>query len=467
MSEVIESIFVPAATVGAADHFDMTLLSSRITSVDSLLRKINDQQDEIGKMKKQMQSFNESAQRINQSYQQERELVASFERKIAEQSEHIKQLDEQLDERNNEIINTSLLHAQTEADLEHRLDASETDLVRICQFSLAQWNLLVEHQLTNPQLFVHYKRTIELLDQRSIPYRQPPPKCKKKKCRTIETQTQSAKRGSSPSPPPLPSIASKSVSDKSTMHFQTTATRGTNTVAPEPVCTSTIGTMFPEPISIEDIFRLTICKMPKMVSPIADWPTETCGTQTDLPLETTDAAFSSSRLRQRSVAVECHDAGTMTRLQNVRKRITYNQNVKRNLMQQTLAANRLCAIKKEEKESPMGSMSNLLVASALSDRLAGLNGGTGDSGGGVGHIPTAMSQINPQLMGLWQLLGDTIFGLVGSGRVFDQNSPSMDLINAKLNEIRKVVLTPTQDIEDNQAHGNNSNFEGKSKSYAK
>lgn len=416
------------------NNFDMGLMAAQISNTDTLVCTVQEQLREIESLKRQMLSFNESAIQINQAYKTEKDKSTQLEINESILKDRVTHLEAELDIIQNKMINERALKEQIVAKLEETVDKSE--LVGICQQFVIQSQILSEHRLNNNSLLAWYSKALDVLKTNGVPVKrfkaqrnrkgvvsgdQPLVQCSIATMTDTEASPMLSTVATMTVPKilcttstmtedkvkllPVEILQQKTFCDKSTMHFQTTATRGTNTKWAS-LQTSSVGTTYPEPISIEEIFRQTICEMPEMVTAIDElkWPTTYSATQTiDLTKPTKSYA----------------DAATMTQIKNVRKKINYNRNIKRQLLELN-AANRSLAIKKEEVVSPIGSMSNLAFSLG------------GDS---MPRIPP----INPQLSGLWQILGETIFTIIGSGRIFDGDTSVMDDINANLTVIRNAV----------------------------
>lgn len=436
MESAFEEICLPEEKLG---NFDMSMMAARISNTDTLVCTVQEQLQEIENLKRQMRSFNESALQINQAYTTEKQKSTQLESNELMLKDRVIHLEAELGIIRNEIINERALKEQIVAKLEETV-ADKSELVDMCQQFVIQSEILSEHRLNNTSLLAWYSKALDVLKANGVPVKrfkakkrnrkevafadQPLVKCSKATMTDIKAgpilSTVATMTFETVSTVPTVVMCSTSTMtendvkvsiqpqrtfcDKSTMHFQTTATRGTNTKWAS-LETSSVGTNYPEPISIEEIFRQTICEMPEMITAVEEfkWPTTHSATQT---LGSTEPSKSYV------------DAATMTPIKNVRKQINYNRNIKRQLLQQNRDS-RLPAIKKEEM-SPIGSMTNLAFPLA-------------------GHSMTGVPPINPQLSGLWQILGETIFTIIGSGRIFDGDISVMNDINANLNAIRNAV----------------------------
>lgn len=422
MESVFEETYMPAENI---NNFDFGLIAARITNTDELVRTIQEKVQENENLKRQMQSFNESAQSINQAYQTEKQKSTLLESNESMLKDRVTHLETELSITQNKFINEKALKEQIVAKLEETV-ADQSKLIGMCQQFLIQSEILSEHRLNNNSLLAWHRKALDVLKANGVAVKRF--KRFRKEVSTAdqaEVQCSTSTMTDKEVGPTVPAVVLCSTStmtedevkpvpvilpqrtfcDKSTMHFQTTATRGTNTKWSLPE-TISVGTNYPEPISIQEIFRRTICELPEMVTAIEEfkWPknhsaTQTSGSSTDEPVK-------------RFV-----DAATITHIKNVRKHINYNRIIKEKLLQPN-SANPLFPIKKEELSSN-GSMPNL--AFPMTDSIP--------------RVPP----INPQLTGLWQFFGEYMFSLIGSGRIFDGEPSVMEHIYANLNVIRSAV----------------------------
>lgn len=364
-------------------NFDMNVLASTLTNTDVLIAKIKEQTLENANLKTKLQSLNESAMQIKDVYQMEKEKSSKIESENVVLQERLTDLETKLQFLDNKLLNETSIHSQEIADLQNRTTAEQSQYLNLCKMFIKQGNILFDHNLSKKSLTRQYNAIKETLIQRGEQVDDHrTDKKKNRKSTSVGTMTEVCLE------------KKKEFADKSTMYTQSTITRGT-TANLSPIKVS-VGTIFPEPLSVEQIFQETIVDIPDLIDEIEEfkWPTETQSTQTDVV---------DSMANVRSV-------GTMTAIKNVRQRINYTRKIRSEIMQQQTSANRLLNVKKEEERSPMGSTQNL-------------------AGSGC---------INPQLTELWKILGQTIFTIVGSGRIFD-NTTNMDLINDSLNQIRSAL----------------------------
>ena len=394
-----------------AHQVDVNILASKIDDVDAYIRLSQKQSDEIAELHKQLQSLNESAIHIQKMCLDEKRQREDWERKYRSSNEELTKTKRELEEVKLVQINDAVIHAQTVAGFQE----NQSDHKNLCKNFIAQGNILFENNLNTASLKNQYnqiKAYLKSENEKVEFFHQHGRRIALKnlaKTACIATMTDDAELQKELD---VVQVPEKTFCNKSTMHFQSTATRGTSTSAF--IKMATVGTMFPEPISIEEIFRQTIIKVPDLVESIEEfkWPSVECATQTNNDaMEVDDNLLPAKSVRNIS---------TNTRIKNIRKPISYstpNHSSSFNLKQ-------LFNIKKEEDSY-----------------ISPVNFDT---------LPTTGNQpINPQLSGLWQILGQTIFSIIGNGRVFD-NATNMDQINHSLNQIRNIVDTHTeQELADN------------------
>lgn len=372
---------------------DIELLASKVFNVDSLIQQIQRQNGEITNLKSKLKSLNESAVQVKNVFSLESEKCMKLEIKNSALTSKIELLEQQLNMMQHEQINSKTLHEQIVAKLEQTIE-HQPEYINLCKHFIKQGNILIENNLTNSTLNHQYSLAKEYLQSKCERFESTPAKKKvcKKKYKTMSTMTDA-----------VPEVPAKLFRDSSTMHFQTTATRGTNTAGF--FKTTSVATMFPEPISIEEIFAEIIFDVPALLSPIQEfrWPTNSTTTQTEC-----------LSAPMKNVTIETCDAGTNTDIKNVRKAVGYTRKVKLSSGRNT--PNGLFSIKKEEEHVPNTPINNLAFPIL-----------------GAGNIP-----INPQLSNLWQILGQTIFSLIGTGRVFDNDADSLNLINHNLHKIQHI-----------------------------
>lgn len=441
-----------------SNTFDISVLASTITKTDQLINKIKEQSTENVNLKHKLQSLNESAIQITNVYTMEKEKCTQLEHKNQLMSKRIETLEEQLLVLQNKIVNDAGIHQQIVADFERRLD-DQSQYLNLCKSFIAQGNILMANNLTTSPLSRQYNIIKKYLKDHGEYVEDATAVSRRKKIVIPKTSTTSTMTDDNfvvtanvlieqPAPPPSPStskeivhLPQKTFADKCIMHMPSTATRGTTTKVF--IQTQDIGTNFPEPISLEQIFKQTICDVPELIPEINDfkWPKCDAVTQTETT-NNEDVAIVADDDVVQSVVLEkpiTKCIGTITGIKNVRRKINYTRRIKENLLRN---CNELYTIKKEE-DSPMGSLTNLAYPSMDNNNLqpsssVSVNDISNPIVTNTTIMPTGGLSLNPQLSELWQILGQTIFSIVGTGRIFDQSS-NLHLIDENLSQIRSVL----------------------------
>lgn len=446
--EVVEDVCSLLATdFDTSNTFDISVLASTITNTDQLINKIKEQSTENVTLKQKLQSLNESAIQITNVYTMEKEKNGQIERDSQAMHAKCSALEEQLRQLDNKCVNDAAIHQQVVADFERRLD-DQSQYLTLCKSFIAQGNILLANNLCTSPLSRQYNNVRDYLQKRGEYVEDPPARPKVEKSRnkiakTVCTATMTDAAAAATTTvveqqlPVVSAAASpvKTYADKSIMHMPSTATRGTTTKSF--IQTLDFGTNFPEPMSVEQIFKETICHVPDLIPEIDDfkWPTCHAETQTVAVADASTTTTTTAAAEPEKPVTKC--IGTITGIKNVRRKINYIRRIKENLLR---SPNEMWTIKKEE-DSPMGSMSNLAFPMAANQP------GSSVVSGGVSSVPGAAAgpasavvrlPINPQLSELWQILGQTIFSIVGTGRIFDQSS-NLHLINENLSQIRSVL----------------------------
>ncbi|EDS43371.1 conserved hypothetical protein [Culex quinquefasciatus] len=133
---------------------------------------------------------------------------------------------------------------------------------------------------------------------------------------------------------------------------------------------------------------------------------ESIKTQTDEPVEVVAVTTTTTTTT----------VGTNTTLRNIRRRLDYVRKT------ENLAGGGF-TIKKEETISPASSIQNLPTAVAAAAVAAAAP-------------PT---EVNPQLTQIWALLGETMFRLLGNGRMFDSQQQCFNTINERLAMVNSLI----------------------------
>ncbi|XP_058826601.1 uncharacterized protein LOC131686704 [Topomyia yanbarensis] len=434
-------------------QLDLNVIANTLASVDSLIRQIKSQQVENENLKEKISSLRSSALQIKQLYEAE---VGKNQGTVNREEDYIRQLrvlEGRASAAENARVNAELREKETVAELERKLESSKerydalaVDMVKSCSLLADNGLLPTEQQLRFrdvkshvqgiiqngqevPEDIVAYlsrkkpsrkkrKSECELRDQAAITIGQSSCSVGVNTISELPSQTTSSTSTHdlvtvfpnclmSDEPKPLPALPKRTVVDKSTMYSSSTITRST--------CTSAfikkvdVGINFPEviPKSIDDILRECVIELPSLLSPILD----------DIPIRK-ESVHTQTESWQDQIPTKTQMAscGTNTNLRNIRRKIDYVRK-----FEQLPANQLLSSIKKEEMISPAGSIQNIPAVFHQSDELTG---------------------VNPQLTQIWGLLGDTMFRLLGSGRMFD--SQCYNTINERMAMINNLIDPETR-----------------------
>lgn len=427
-------------------QLDLNVIANTLASADSLIQRIKAQQVENEGLKEKISSLRSSALQIKQLYEAEVGKNQGIVQRGEDYVRKVQELEGRVAAAENARVNAELQGKETVAELERkaehwmgRYDGLAMDMVRNCCL-LADNGLLPAEQLGKYRDWkCHVQGMVQ--DGKEVPEdvlsclskkRSSSSLARKKRkseaeCRDQGTMTagpsycsigvnaveekprsadsSTSTEGLEPAKTqysitddvfPVEPQPKKVFADKSTMYSSSTVTRST--------CTSAfikrvdVGVNFPEvvPKSISEILRECVIELPSLLSPILDEipiRKESASTQTDSadkpPLVTT---------------------GTNTTLRNIRRKVDYVRKA-----DGLLVNNLLSFIKKEESISPVGSLQNLPAAVFQSDP----------------------SDVNPQLTHIWGLLGETMFRLLGTGRMFD--SQCYSIINERIAMINSLI----------------------------
>ncbi|XP_055536143.1 uncharacterized protein LOC129724890 [Wyeomyia smithii] len=417
-------------------QLDLNVIANTLASVDSLIRQIKNQQVENENLKEKISSLRTSALQIKQLYEDE---LGKNKRTLNREEDYIRQL-AVLEARaltaENARVNAELREKETVAELDRQLQSNKDrynslacDMVRNCSLLLEN-NLLPSDQQMR---FRDVKSYIQSLIQcgKEVPEDVVASLNRKRTSRrhrrsesevcdqsTMTTGVSSISVGvnttgklsyqltsSTSTHDPVEESANRSSDDiaftanlkksesgnktfvdKSTMYSSSTITRST--------CTSAfikkidVGVNFPEviPKFINDILRECVIELPSPLTPILD----------DIPVHresvhTQTEPMSIDLLQPKPQIVHC---GTNTNLRNIRRKLDYVRKME-NL---PVNSHLLTSIKKEESVSPAAPIITLPAAFPQPEDHPG---------------------VNPQLTQIWALLGDTMFRLLGGGRIFD------------------------------------------------
>ncbi len=374
-------------------NFDMEILTS-MTNTDLLIRLIKDQAEETVALRNQLASLNSSAMQMKHCYTTEKKKNDHIESENQQLQSRVKTMEAKISLLDNSLLNNTAIHEQRTAELENQLVTASRQII-------SQRNILKANHLCSKDSHQHYTNAKEFLrrrgeivveDMKDVKISSK----KKKPAAMVDAATMTDECDK------LKSKEVKTFCDKSTMHspMVSTTTRGTTTSTF--IKKVDVATNFPDPIAIEvdEIFRIMIDDMPPVITPIEDLPLKSTCSQTEPQSQ-----------------LNC-SVGTMTRIRNVRRQINYATD---HPQSSSPTSNPLYRVKKEK----------------VDDMLFNLDYPNHTAGG---------TPINRELTHLWQMLGQMIFTIIGTGEVFN-HSNNMNLINDNLNQIRRVIEIETQPEE--------------------
>lgn len=378
----------------------MELLLSSLTNTDALIRNYKDTCLENNRLKKTLQSLNETNVQINRLYQIEKEKSASLLGVKCRLDARIKDQEEEIDRLRHKHLNQDTLHTQSIAELEQRLEKEvsrkQTQYIDLCRSFLSQGNILEEQNLSTTSLRRKLKRVTEVLKQQGdkfadtkivLPKRRTHDK--PKDVRTVGTITDvSGAIG--------PPICNKLTCDKATMTsiLTSTATRSTCTSAFIKKVDVGISTNMANRSShVRNIFSETL-PVPGLLSPIKSLKSTTTASQT---------------------TKEYHNQGTITQLQNVCKEISYNKGPTHTLNPFVPMAS--------GHGTDSGFASPVRTKEEFYDMFS-------NSDNTFSQSMLKSTNINRDLLRLWLVLGESMFTMIGNGRIFDESAVTdMNLVN--------------------------------------
>lgn len=378
--------------------FNTDLLLSTITNTDSLVRNYKNVCTDNNQLKKNLQSITDSSVRLTNMYQQEVEKT----KRLTDEKQHldarIKEIEQQIAQITNKNLNQDTIHKQTIAELEEQIDklanTQNADYIDLCKQFVVQGNILQQNNLATAAHRRKHKNVIDILKRRGEKYeelllttikRPANVDAKTMVNRSIATMTETIG-------PPIcqPEKNTVKTCDKGTMHRASTATRSTCTsvfIKKIDASTST------DPIDqsnkhVRNIFKETLSH-PALLSPIKN-------------IDSMQASKTAAATLHRKST--CNQ-GTITHLANVGKEIGYTRNV--------------YSPQSDRNSVDSGFASPIITKNEFSDLFTNQNL----------FSPAAMSTniINPELLRVWQILGETIFSIVGSGRIF--NDHALNFVN--------------------------------------
>lgn len=361
-----------------SSSFNMELLLSSITNTDTLIRSYKEACCENNQLKKNLQSISESSGRITNLYQMEKEKCKQLSADKERLEAKLIQMQTKVTELTHTQLNQESIHKQTMAELEERVktaaDNKQFDYIDLSKQFVVQGNVLHQYGLANSSLRKKHKQVIELLKQRGEKYEE-----MKNIKRPVgnETRTTACSIATMTDTLMLPPASNVRVCDKATMHRMSTATRST--------CTSVFIKKMDASTSTDSLHSTDQNKhVRNIIKKIVPHP----------PL------LSPIKNITAPLPKQFRNQNTITSLQNVCKDIDYSSPSPEQPPMNAYGADTgfVNTVRTKEECSDPFLNNNLLLSSLNS------------------------SGINPELSRVWQILGETIFTMVGNGRIFNNSS---------------------------------------------
>lgn len=407
--------------------FDVQLLLSSIHQTDDLVRKYSTKCDENKQLQENLVSLNDLSIQIRQLYASEKEKNENLTLDKQKVNDENRQLKADLAAIQHEQINNETLQKQTIAELEYQLETvakdSSAKYVELCESFVAQGLILHTNGLATASLTKKCAQARDVLKSHNRPFEwsesrsaskatRSPVKANKCKC----SSTVSPKKDVSYSVQPKRIMTS----EKGTMFTQTTATRSTCTSAfirKVDASTNTISIdADTELCSTVQRILDEMVPLPPFQLPIHEVAPDDC-----VPLSNA-CSIGSTQTDIR----EYRNQGTITRIQNVRKRVNYTRNDSN--PNQSAGIDSLRSIKKEDIASPFGSMSNLLMTP---------------------HIPSQIAftgNRSQQFLHLWILLGEILFPIADQSVEFPKPASADPKTMEKLQRIQSLLGAQPHDM---------------------
>lgn len=401
--------------------FDVQLLLSSIHQTDDLVRKYSTKCDENKQLQENLVSLNDSSIQIRQLYASEKEKTEKLTLDKQKVNDENRQLKADLAAIQHEQINNETLQKQTIAELEYQLETvakkSTAKYVELCESFVAQGLILHTNGLATPSLTKKCAHARDVLKSHNRPFEwsearsgakamRSPVKANRCKCSSTVSPRKDASH----------SIQPKRVmtSEKGTMFTQTTATRSTCTSAFIRKVDASTNT---NSIDADTELCLTVQKILDQMVPLPPFqlPIHDVAPDDDCVPPSNACSIGSTQTDIR----EYRNQGTMTRIQNVRKRVNYTSNDSN--PNQSAGIDSLRSIKKEDIASPFGSMSNLLMTPPIPSQIA------------------FSGNRSQQFLHLWILLGEILFPIADQSVEFPKPASPDPKIMEKLQRIQSLL----------------------------
>lgn len=345
--------------------FDVQLLWASIHRTDDMLRNHNNENKQL---QEKLVSMKNLSTQIRKLYESEKENNAKLMLDTQKVNEENRRLQAELDAIRHEQINNEALHGQTVADLEYQLGTvtknSSAKYVDLCESFVAQALILHTNGLATSSLTKKCAHAREVLKShnRSFAWTESRSKSKTSRSPTKATKCKYTLTASPTKDVPNTNQPMRVMtSEKGTMCTQTTATRSTCTSAFIRKVDASTNTCADETdtelCAIVQKVLDEMVPLPSYLSPIHEIASIDCVATAACTNGSTQTNLKKYR-----------NQSTITRIQNVRKRVNYIRNDSD--PNQSMFNDSLRCIKKEDIASPFGSMSNLHMAQHIAPEMA-------------------------------------------------------------------------------------------------
>lgn len=452
---------------------ELAIISRAIASSDNLVRKVDSLVKENRKLKQKYRSLSQSAVRVKQLYEEERDMCLKTLNKNTELKNKITGLIDQNLELEHSRINMHLTHSQAIAELEmkyHQEIKKTNTVLKELVFLCKDWTE-VDHKSKGA-----LRQAIDLLDKRGVEVNTIKLDKQKKKVKgrqkkggdamnisyetcgrifeevnlfkpdrfvyTRESFTKveppnKTEIGIQVEPTPKKMLISTATNTEIKLYFDksTTYTSSTTNKSISTECLIKkvdVGTVFPDltALSIANIFEEMIIETPRLLSPVPESTIAISQSTQTMPItsetkEPCAIALVSNGMKTRTIS-------TNTKLKNVRQ--PFNDCFKPQIVTYD--------VKEEEFENQVNTLTL-----------------------------TSEQEINPQLTQLWRILGKLLIQLIGNEEICNSNATFS--AGKKRQQIQKLIEAsscPQQDLgkefhyvsKDNRTESNNiekNNFE--------
>lgn len=423
---------------------ELAIISRAIASSDNLVRKVDSLVKENRKLKQKYRSLSQSAVRVKQLYEEERDMCLKTLNKNTELKNNITALVDQNLELEHSRINMHLTHSQAIAELEmkyHQEIKKTNTVLKELVFLCKDWTE-VDHKSKGA-----LRQAIDLLDKRGVEVNTIKLDKQKKKIKGRQKKggdamnisyepcgrifeeinlferdrfvytSESLTKVEPPNKTEIgiqvePKKISTATNTEKTLYFDksTTYTSSTTNKSISTECLIKkvdVGTIFPDftALSIANIFEEMIIETPRLLSPVPESAIVISQSTQTMPI--TSETKEPCAIALVSNGMKTRTKSTNTKLKNVRK--PFNDCFK----PQT------CDVKEEEFENQVNTLTL-----------------------------TSEQEINPQLTQLWRILGKLLFQLIGNGEICNSNATFS--AGKRWQQIQKLIEArscPQQDWE--------------------